>query len=185
MCVAGPVPGELGNRLAVGGVVVGVNQEAFFVQAGEAAGALWLRQVYAESYVEMVRLARLLVGDGATAEDLVQDAFAGLVGVECPNNPPAYVRMVVVNRCRNWQRSRQRLEKRLRRHGPSPTETSIRARELDATLMRLPYRERAVIVLRYWLGLSEAEIAEALGCRPGTVKSRHSRALAKIRKELT
>jgi RNA polymerase sigma factor (sigma-70 family) len=62
---------------------------------------------------------------------------------------------------------------------------SERAAELDATLHRLPYSERAVVVLRYWLGLSEAEIAEHLGCRPGTVKSRHARALNKIRKELS
>lgn len=144
----------------------------------------WLRQLYDESYVEMVRLASLLTGSRDVAEDLVQDAFASLMGHSRPENPPGYLRTAVVNGCRNWHRSRLRTERKLRRHGESPIATSLRARELDATLMRLPYRERAVVVLRYWAGLSEAEIAEALGCRPGTVKSRHSRALAKIRKEL-
>lgn len=70
------------------------------------------------------------------------------------------------------------------RHGPQLDALSERSGELNASLHRLPYEERAVVVLRYWLGLSEAEIAEHLGCRPGTVKSRHSRALKKIRKEL-
>ena len=58
-------------------------------------------------------------------------------------------------------------------------------RELDDSLRRLPYDQRAVIVLRYWLGMSESDIAVALGCGPGTVKSRHNRALHLLRKELS
>ena len=100
-------------------------------------------------------------------------------------NPKGYLHTTVVNLCHNHHRRSSREVLRLTRHGPSPLAVSERARELDATLYRLPYTERAVIVLRYWLGLSEAEIAAHLGCRPGTVKSRHARALSRIRKELS
>ena len=58
------------------------------------------------------------------------------------------------------------------------------ALELLDALRRLSYRQRSVIVLRYWLDLSEAEIAETLGCRPGTVKSLHTRAIEHLRKEM-
>ena len=71
------------------------------------------------------------------------------------------------------------------RHGADPESLTEWEHELDDSLRRLPYDQRAVVVLRYWLGLSEAEIAESLGCRPGTVKSRHSRALRILRKELS
>jgi RNA polymerase sigma factor (sigma-70 family) len=71
------------------------------------------------------------------------------------------------------------------RHGAGPESLTEQERELDDSLRRLPYDQPAVVVLRYWLGLSEAEIAEALDCRPGTVKSRLSRALRALRKELT
>jgi DNA-directed RNA polymerase specialized sigma24 family protein len=56
--------------------------------------------------------------------------------------------------------------------------------QLLELLDALPYRQQAVLVLRYWLDLTEAEIAEALGCRPGTVKSLCARALTRLRKEL-
>ncbi|MCB0969033.1 MAG: sigma-70 family RNA polymerase sigma factor, partial [Ilumatobacter sp.] len=56
--------------------------------------------------------------------------------------------------------------------------------QIPLALDRLPHDQRAVVVLRYWLGLSESEIADALDCRPGTVKSRHARALRTLLKEL-
>lgn len=140
---------------------------------------------YEEQYAATVRLAAFLSGRGNVAEDLAQEAFIRLephfVGVE---NPAAYLRTTVVNLCRNQHRSASRESRRLIKFGPPPSSVSDRASELDATLRRLPYGERAVVVLRYWLGLTEAEIATHLGCRPGTVKSRHARALIKIRKEL-
>ena len=141
---------------------------------------------FREQYSSTVRLAGLLSGDRASAEDLAQDAFSSLRSrfVEL-DNPAAYLHTTLVNLCHNQRRSDRQESSRLARHGHSPTMVSDRAAELDATLKRLPYEERAVVVLRYWLGLSEAEIAECLGCRPGTVKSRSARALKKIRKELT
>ena len=71
------------------------------------------------------------------------------------------------------------------RHGPTPDSLTEWERELDDSLRRLPYEQRAVVVLRYFVGLPEAAIAAALECRPGTVKSRHSRALRALRKELS
>jgi len=141
---------------------------------------------YVANYSDAVRLAGFLSGARAAAEDLAQEAFVRLQPrFDDLERPHAYLRTTLVNLARNRHRADQRETLRLVRHGPEPGQVSERAAELDATLRRLPYRERAVIVLRYWLGLSEAEIAEHLGCRSGTVKSRHSRALTKIRKELT
>lgn len=141
---------------------------------------------YLDRYREVVRLAGFLSGDRTVAEDLAQEAFLRLqpefVRVD---NPAGYLRTTLVNLCHNQRRSSKRESVRLARHGADPTTVSEHAAELDATLHRLSFHERAVVVLRYWLGLSEAEIAEHLGCRPGTVKSRHSRALKKIRKEFS
>lgn len=141
---------------------------------------------YEREYAATVRLAAFLSGDRSLAEDIAQDAFVKLEPeFSRLTTPGGYLRTTVVNLCRNHHRRASREALRLARHGVSPSAVSERAAELDASLHRLPYPERAVIVLRYWLGLSEAEIASHLGCRPGTVKSRHARAIAKIRKELT
>lgn len=140
---------------------------------------------YEERYVETVRLAGFLAGDRTKSEDLAQEAFLRLQSqFDRVQNPGGYLRTTLVNLCRNGHRSNIRETQRLARHGAQSEAEFDRAAELGATLHRLPYDERAVIVLRYWLGLSEVEIAEHLSCRPGTVKSRHSRALKKIRKEL-
>lgn len=148
--------------------------------------SLRFERFYEREYVATVRLAGFLSGDRSLAEDLAQEAFIR-VQRDFPRleNPGGYLRTTVLNLCRNNQRRTRREGLRMVRHGVSPTAVSERAAELDATLRRLPYPERAVVVLRYWLGLSEAEIAAHLGCRAGTVKSRHSRALARIRKELS
>jgi RNA polymerase sigma factor (sigma-70 family) len=141
---------------------------------------------YKQQYVSTVRLAGFLSGDRTMAEDLAQEAFSGVqANFGRLDNPAGYLRTALVNLCHNQRRSRNREAIRFTRHGASPTTVSDRAHELDATLHRLPYEERAVVVLRYWLGLSEAEIAHHLGCRPGTVKSRNARALRKIRKEVS
>ena len=61
---------------------------------------------------------------------------------------------------------------------------SLGASEMGDVLFGLPYRQRAVLVLRYWGDWSEVEIADALGCRPGTVKTLASRGLARLRREI-
>jgi RNA polymerase sigma-70 factor (sigma-E family) len=137
----------------------------------------------------MVRLAYALTGDVGHAEDLAQSAFARAYAswgrVRRAGDPDAYVRRIVINANRSRFRGRRVTEElrgdlaeSLGGQQPGPEERSAL---LDA-LNRLGPRQRAVIVLRYWLDLSEAETAAALNCSVGTVKSQASRALATLRK---
>lgn len=144
---------------------------------------------YRDHFARTARLARLLTGDSHVGEDLAQEAFLRVYRYAESSdrridNPVGLLRTTTVNLCRSWYRSQRRAELRIARHGQSQESLTEFERELDDSLRRLPYDQRAVIVLRYWLGMSEAEIAAALGCRPGTVKSRHARALRALRKEL-
>lgn len=154
--------------------------------AARADSEEWFQDLYRSQRRSVVGLARLLTGSSAQAEDLAQEAFLRVYRRGGPiDEPVSFLRTVTVNVCRNWHRSTQRESLRAVRHGPDTDSVSPQARELDASLARLPYHERAVIVLRYWLDMSEAEIARTLECRPGTVKSRHARALRKLSKEIS
>lgn len=140
---------------------------------------------YEQEYPGTMRLAFLLTRSNEAAEDLTQEAFAAIYHRHASlESPGGYLRVTVVNLCNRWHRTNSRRERRLRlvhnadRHGgPEPE-------YLRDALESLPFRQRAVLVLRYWSGLSEAEIAEVLDCRPGTVKSLASRGLAQLRKEV-
>ena len=140
----------------------------------------------------MVRLAYALSGDAGHAEDIAQSAFARAYAawgrVSQAGDPDAYVRRIVINENRKRFR-KHRVPEDLHgdlagplaghsaeQHGPEERQAL-----LDA-LGRLGPRQRAVIVLRYWLDLSEAETAAALNCSVGTVKSQASRGLATLRK---
>ncbi|HEY6494713.1 MAG TPA: SigE family RNA polymerase sigma factor [Trebonia sp.] len=137
----------------------------------------------------MVRLGYALTGDTGHAEDLAQAAFARAYAswsrVRRAGDPDAYVRRIVINTHRSRFR-KHRVAEELRAdltdspggQQPGPEERS----ELLDALSRLGPRQRAVVVLRYWLDLSEAETAAALNCSVGTVKSQASRALAALRK---
>jgi RNA polymerase sigma factor (sigma-70 family) len=145
---------------------------------------------YRDNFTQTARLVRLLTNRPDVADDLAQDSFVRVYryaqNADRPiDNPAALLRTTTVNVCRSWHTSQQRLQQRMVRHGADSVSLTDSERELDASLRRLPYDQRAVVVLRYWLGLTEGEIAEALECRPGTVKSRLSRALKALRKELT
>jgi RNA polymerase sigma-70 factor (sigma-E family) len=142
-------------------------------------------RLYADAYVPMVRLAFLLTGSASSAEELVQDAFVRVFArwgdVESPH---AYLRQAVVNACHSHHRRRGREL----RHGPGAA-TRARVADVEVDLTRqaldtLPERQRKAVVLRYYEDLSEAQIAEVLGCRPGTVKSLLSRAMTRLRKVL-
>jgi RNA polymerase sigma factor (sigma-70 family) len=144
-----------------------------------------IEELFRAEYAATVKLAHLLTGDGHAAEDLAQDAFARVrPQLARVDNAAAYLRTVTVNVCRNWHRRRSRESATLRLHGVSVESVSGEAAELLDVVDRLPFRQRTVLVLRYWHDASEAEIAKSLGCRPGTVKSLHSRAMQQLRREV-
>ncbi len=140
--------------------------------------------LYRGEYPGMVRLAHALTGDPGTAEDIVQEAFLRvqrhLVRTDAPGG---YLRTTVVNLCRDRERSRRREQCGWLRMESRPP-LSMETMEMMDVLLRLPYRQRTVLVLRYWADWTEADIAEALGCRPGTVKTLASRGLARLKKEV-
>ena len=143
-------------------------------------------EFFRQENVRAVRLAWLLTRSRTASEDIAQDVmlsvqrrFAEL------DSPSAYLTRGIVNRCRSWSladRRRQLLHRRLTARpelsSPGPDDYLL------DSIAKLPYRQRVVIVARYWGGWSEAEIAHALSCRPGTVKSLTSRALARLRQEI-
>jgi RNA polymerase sigma-70 factor (sigma-E family) len=146
--------------------------------------------LFAAHYPGLVRFAVLLVGDSAAAEDLAQDAFVRLHRrwrwIRDTDHALPYLRTAVLNGARSRGR-RSAVERRHRPAAPPPSSSaeelalvSEEHREVLALLDRLPRRQREVIVLRYWLDLSEAEIARTLGVAPGTVKSSASRALTAL-----
>jgi RNA polymerase sigma-70 factor (sigma-E family) len=138
----------------------------------------------------LVRTAYLLTGDAHHAEDLTQTALAKAFRswrrVARADNPEAYVRRMLVS-CNSDRFRKRRVTEALTAAPPEVAgrdETASWADERSAlmtALAGLPPRQRAVVVLRYWEDLSEAEVAEALGCSPGTVKSQASKGLAKLR----
>jgi len=163
-------------------------------QPAERAEGGRLAELYRQHGDGAVRLAYLLTGDRALAEDLVQDAFVKMAGrlvhLRDPGAFDAYLRRTVVNLANSYYR-RKRLERAyLRREEWTARSIEVTvdpaARdELWGALGRLTERQRAAIVLRYYEDLSEQQVAEILSCRPGTVKSLVSRGLAALRGEIT
>jgi RNA polymerase sigma-70 factor (sigma-E family) len=156
--------------------------------------AVDITELYAAHRLQLVRLAVLLVDDFASAEDVVQDAFAALArrpdAVRDPSKALAYLRVSVVNTARSALRRRRTA----RGYSPpddvappGPEDAAVLAeehREVIAGLHTLAPRQREVLVLRYWSNLSEAEIARTLGISQGTVKSTASRALVALEKSM-
>lgn len=141
---------------------------------------------YREAYPGAVRLAWLLTHDHDAAEDVVQDAFMRmrprLAAVEHRNS---YLRTAIVNGCRDRARSARRVDAGLRLVGVTTAMSSTdQPSELLDAVARLSYKQRVVLVLRYWADLPEREIAEIVGARPATVRSTTARALARLSKEL-
>ncbi len=140
-------------------------------------------EFYTAQYSPMVRLAHLMTGSNQAAEDLVQDSFLRLgPRWDRVDQPAAYLRRIVVNRCLTW-RGREDRTRPIPDGLDPPAPPAPIAEMLDA-LDRLPARRRAAIVLRFYEDLAEADIAQVLGCRPGTVRSLLSRGLAELRKEV-
>jgi RNA polymerase sigma-70 factor (sigma-E family) len=153
-------------------------------EARDAVTSLY--QVHA---VGMIRLGVIMLGDRATAEDVVQEAFCGLFRhwyrLQDPAKAVPYLRSSVLNGCRSAMRRR--------RNPPSAGTAEYTAesaeqlallgeehRQVLAALRQLPARQREALVLRFYGELGEPEIAAAMGISPGTVKSTTSRALAAL-----
>ncbi len=150
-----------------------------------------VEELYAAHYRRLVRLSVMLVRDVETAEDVVQDSFVAMHGrwrrLRDPEKGLAYLRQTVVNKSRSVLRHRGVQARHLSPVAgdhPGADEDAVaaerRAEVLDA-LRELPQRQREVIALRYYLDLSEADIATTLGISRGAVKSHASRGAASLR----
>jgi RNA polymerase sigma-70 factor (sigma-E family) len=135
----------------------------------------------------LLRTAYLLTRDHALAEDLLQTALtkAWTAWHRIETDPEPYVRKILVNTYATWWRRKWTGERPTETlpetAGTNEIDSHAERRDLWSALGRLPRRQRAAVVLRYYEGLSEAETADVLGCTVGTVKSTTSRALAKLR----
>ncbi len=152
-----------------------------------------VEQLYAAHWRRLVRLSVLLVHDQGLAEEVVQDAFVAMHGrwrrLRDPDKALSYLRQCVVNRSRSALRHRAVVERQVAASRPvdplpGADEAALaharRTTVLDA-LAALPTRQREVLALRYYLELSEAQIADALGISRGAVKSHASRGGAALR----
>ncbi|MGW7482784.1 SigE family RNA polymerase sigma factor [Nonomuraea muscovyensis] len=134
----------------------------------------------------LLRTAYLLTRDWALAEDLLQESLAkawfAWPGID---EPEAYVRRVLVTTYTSWWRRRWRRELPSADLPDAPTGDDVAGvgeREaLWLAVGRLPAKQRAVVVLRFYEDLAVAEVARLMGCNPGTVKSQTAKALAKLR----
>jgi RNA polymerase sigma-70 factor (sigma-E family) len=148
-------------------------------------------QFMAARWPGLVRLAYALTGDRWLAEDVAQAALASAYAawwrVRRADDPDAYVRRILVNTShRRFRRRRVAEQAREPAELPDlsvadPADLIGQRSALLSALRELPRRQRAVVVLRYWEDLSDAQVAASLGCAEGTVRSQASRALAKLR----
>jgi RNA polymerase sigma-70 factor (sigma-E family) len=141
----------------------------------------------------LVRTAYAVSGDLGLAEDAVQTAFAKAYRswprISRLESPEAYVRRMAVNEVLNTRRTAHARREVVREALPDapdgvPDDGALAHDEMWRAVLSLPPRQRAVLVLRYYEDLSEQQIADVLGCRPGTVKSQASAALATLRARL-
>ena len=144
--------------------------------------------LYQAHALGLIRLAVVMLGDKAAAEDVVQEAFCGLYRrwnqLSDTDKALSYVRSSVINGCRSALRKR-RLPLRLRwepagESAESAVLISEEHQEVLAAMRRLPVRQREAVVLRFYLDLGEEEIAASMRVTRGTVKSTTSRALAAL-----
>jgi RNA polymerase sigma-70 factor (sigma-E family) len=150
-----------------------------------------VEQLYAAHWRQLVRLSALLVHDQQAAEDVVQDAFVAMHGkwsrLRDPEKALAYLRQAVVNRSRSALRHRAVVERHVRATAPGegtvdgPSVGGARRDAVRQALLQLTERQREVLVLRYYLDWSEAQIADAIGVSRGAVKSHASRGSAALR----
>jgi len=152
--------------------------------------------LYQRHALGLVKLAKVMLGDQAQAEDIVHDAFLGLhrkwASLHDHDRAIGYLRASVLNGCRGAHRRRLSFDRALvffRKQDDmvSAEESALIGeanREVIAAVRALPARQREAVVLRHYLGLSEAETAAAMGVALGTVKAATSRGLASLSKKL-
>src|SRR5438128_10517711 len=165
-------------------IVLGVEQGKGIERGG-------LSDLYVRHAPDGIRLAYLLTGDRALAEDFVQEACARFVGrlryLRDPNAFGPYLRRTLVNLSRSHFRRRKLernyLERAAAGHGESTPNTDPDGALHDA-LLRLPERQRVAMVLRFYEDLSDGQAAEIMRCPPGTVRSLVSRGMKTLRTEL-
>lgn len=151
-----------------------------------------LEALYAAHYLALVRLAVHLVDDLESAEDVVQDVFAGLRGLPPEGDARRYLQVAVLNRARSALRRRKvarafgaraiRLDDA--EAADEPALRTERRQHVLAAVDRLPRRQREAVVLRYYEDLRVTDIADLLGVRVGAVSSALSRALTTLAVEI-
>lgn len=160
--------------------------------AGAWSAERHVTALYQGHALSLARLALVMLGDPAAAEDVVQDAFLGLYShwdrLAEPSAALAYLRTSVLNGCRTAIRRRSRP---LVRPDGRPAESAEAAvllgeqhRAVLAAIRRLPARQREALVLRYYLDMTEGQAADAMRVSRGTVKSATSRAVAAVARML-
>jgi len=152
-----------------------------------------LASLYERHAPDAVRLAYLLTGDRMLAQDLVQDAFARLVGrlahLRTREGFDAYLRRTIVNLSRDYFRRRKvertYLARQASLRAPSTTvEPDVAGHDaMRAALMSLPARQRAAIVLRFYEDMTDRQVSEVLRCRPATVRSLIARGVQSLRSD--
>jgi RNA polymerase sigma-70 factor (sigma-E family) len=182
------------NLSAPSGVLYDVSAEAAGVMECPPHASSQIETLYRLHAPRAGRLAYLLTGDAHLAEDLAQEAFVRLIGrlggVRDEAAIAAYLRQSVVNLARKHWKKRGSERAYLQREGPNLVangnalpDIAVQD-ELWEALGKLPYRQRAAIVLRFYEDLSEEQTARLLGCAVGTVKSSVARGLRQMREEL-
>jgi RNA polymerase sigma factor (sigma-70 family) len=150
--------------------------------------ATW-SEIYRVERDSLVRLAYLVTGSRVVAEDLVQDTFIRVMArLEATDSPGPYLRRSVLNACYSWHR-RSRREVRMAEDEDRGAYRDRREKEAHPiemwdALSRLSQRQRTILVMRYYLDMTEVDVAATLGCRIGTVKSTSHRALKDLRRML-
>jgi RNA polymerase sigma factor (sigma-70 family) len=137
---------------------------------------------YLEHFTSTARLAILLTSDAESARDITQDVFEGLHRHwHRVVNPEAYLRRSLSNRTADFHRRRARERSR---QSAEPETEALQASELFDALNSLPSNQRSAVVMRFYLDLPDADIADALAVKVGTVASLVHRALQTLRKEI-
>jgi RNA polymerase sigma-70 factor (sigma-E family) len=174
-------------------VRVGAEREVGRTERSERLEGGRLEELYRRHGLEAGRLAYLLTGDRALAEDLVQEAFVRLSGRLVQYRDPAgfggYLFRTVVNLANSHHRRRQVEQRYLARVveptavADGPPDVGVRFAMRDA-LLRLPVRQRAAVVLRYYLDMTDVQVAETMRCPVGTAKSLIHRGVEALRQEV-